>query len=344
MPSDERYPAALAALASRRDAFRSALATAMDEISAARARQQGEAANATGRVAMELGSFAAGRIDVERFALQFADAAPLDAACVGALGRALDVLAHLSTRGDELLLLALDAGEDLRSAVGEALADVGRGFAAARAAELARRGQYRAGEHDELFGPFPFHRWSRAERRLAPPLIVSVQGADVAAAGLADFLDGHQQIVLLARGATPPAALVRLITPGVCVVQTADMNDLGACRGHDGPAIVLCVEDGDDAAHFVHDPAAGATFAERLRVTRLPERVKAGSARASFEQRTRELALLQTLRDLAATERAQAGAAADQPGAPPAPDSVVSPADRVAAWLLRQSELSEPAS
>jgi hypothetical protein len=358
MPSDDRFTSALAALASARAAYLSAVAATHDEVTTLLAAAKGAETGGGERAALELGSLGAGRIDVERFATLFASGPALDAAAERALERARALLGDLLARHDSIFHLRVESGDDVRAAVAAALALSGRAFGAARAAELARGGRYREAEHAVLFEPFSFRLWTRQERRLAPPLVVEVHGSDLSAAFLADYMDGAQKIVLLVSGAMPPAPLVRLITPDVAVAQIADVKALARLGAHDGAGVFAVVEDGD-AALFVHDPSAGASVAERLAIERLPSKEPRGGAmRSSPFQRTQELKQLKELQTLVAAAGAGAGISPAAPngvatssaatdgavtaGQPEVAAPVIEPADRLAAWLLREAQLAEP--
>ncbi len=327
----------LVSLAGPMAAFRSAAAEAAEEARAIVAAH-GHATGGSARAAGELGPFAAGRLDSGRFAALFERDADLDPVAVSALERAAHVLTEVADLPLEAHRAEVAPGGDLLAAAISALARLGRGFGAARVAELARSGRYRAASHDVWLSAFRPARWNRTERRLAPPLVLEVDGQDLRAGSLAELLDGGQKIVLVVRGASPPAPLVRLVTPGVFVLQTSDPSDLARLAVVDGPAIAALLP--EDAARFVHDPASGAMAAERLAVMYLP----AGGTRAplggySAAQQAEELAQLSAL--ALAPRRAAAPADRTVPdpaglaGLPPA-----DPADRLAAWLLARADLS----
>ena len=172
MPSDARTPEALRALQPAREAFLSAVATAADGARGFLAAQRGPAGkNGNGRAARELGPFAAGRLDAERFDAVFAGTALLDAPALELLGRAQAVLDEVAAAGDALFVATVSAGGELRATVEAALAHAGRAFGAARVVELARAGRLRA-EHATLVEGCPPVAWTRSERELAPPLVV----------------------------------------------------------------------------------------------------------------------------------------------------------------------------
>ena len=212
-------------------------------------------------------------------------------------------------------------------------------------------------EHAYLLGPLPFRLWNRAERHLAPPVVVEVAGDDCLPAGLGEFLDGEVKIVLVTTGLTTPAPLARLITPGTFVMQTSDPAELGALATtpHAGVAL-LFDEDRPGQAHFTHDPDAGETTWDRISVARMPDDADVGRGRRAPVW----LEELQHLRALAEAPAGLAGGSAAQgveprtAGAAPAPSTAGAPApasetesaeadpvDRLAAWLLAHTDLDE---
>src|SRR5699024_9036906 len=120
---------------------------------------------------------------------------------------------------DDLYRVAVPAGSDLRDVVRNALAARGRVFAVARGAEQIRSGRGRSEAADEQAG-FPFRLWNRAERQIAPPLVIEVEGGDLLVPGLAEYLEGGVKIVLVVKQPAPCASLSRLIAPHVFVQQT----------------------------------------------------------------------------------------------------------------------------
>jgi hypothetical protein len=265
----------------------------------------------------------------------------VDPAALVRVEDALGVLARVAAAGDSLFRVELEPGGDLRLAVAHALAYAGRAFAAAQVVARIRAGRAKEGDTPATHEGFPFRRWNRAERQIAPPLVVELDGADLHPAGLADFLDGAVKIVLVVRGAMAPAALVRLVTPGVWVAQTDDPSTVEALAAVPGPAIAALVPEG--AARFVHDPAGGATLRERLRVDFIPEtgEMHALGGLSAF-QLAEELAWLRELATAPAagpapvTETAPAAGPGLAIGDPP--DAQV---EKIAAWLVRQSGLEE---
>jgi hypothetical protein len=338
MPSDARTARALEALANHRTQYRSAVAAAHDQmagyLAAHRARTHGYAQV----VAKELGRFAAGRVDSERFAALFADAHSLSAGATARVERLIGVLAELLAQGDELFLCEVPSGGDLRAEVERAIAQAGRVFGAVLAFRALKTGVHRPDRQDDDIAAFPFAKWNRSERLLGIPLVVEVDGADVRAETLTDYLDGHVAIVLVIRGVSTPAPLARLVTPGTLVVQTTDLSELSLLSGGDVPAIAALVPDG--AARFVHDPRPTRLTPARLRVTHLPiEAPRAPLGARSAWQQAEELAQLRVLQQLeaaapapiSATVATPALAAADARGV----DAVS--VDRLAGWLLTEA-------
>jgi hypothetical protein len=282
------------------------------------------------RAGIELGRFAAGRIDPARFASLFPAVTPVDPTALAALGSAIAALRTIGDRGDEAFLVDLPKGGRLGAKVGDALAQIGRAFGAVILADVVRGGRYQASEHDRLLDPLEFHAWSKAERRYAPPVIVSLEGADLHVGALNDFADGREKIVLVVRGAASPAPLARCITPGTLVLQTIDGSGLDRVAAFDGPAVAAIMPEG--AAAFLHDPAAGREPWQRLTVRTLGDAPKHGIGGMSAWQMAEDRTLLG---DLARTPFAIPVSGGPATPAVGADDAV----DRIAAWLLGQSGL-----
>ncbi len=349
--SDDLVEQAMAAVAPQRQAFRSALALTIDEVRSRLDAGSGGEGEAGPRTGAELGPFASGRIDPERFARLTARKDSTGDAWLEPARRALDTLRTVAARGDELFRVRVEPGGDVYASVDRALAEAGRAFGAARLADLARAGRYVPAEHDSMLASYPFRRWKAAERAKAPPLVIELEGRDAVVGGLAGFLDGAVRLVLVIRGASPPAPLVRLVTPGILVVQTSDPGELARVEKWAGPAIAALVP--PEAGAFLHDPAGGRV---RVDVVRIPENEpKRSLGQISAFQQSEELGLL---RDLAAraggppggtaapaagggtAPTASADATAAVRPAEPAPRPV-EPVDVLAAWLLKQADLSD---
>lgn len=328
MPFDELRRRSLEALSERRESYHSAVATAVDEVrtlldthrAPSNGRKKGE------RAAAELGAFATGRIDTERFESLFSERERLSADALDEIERALKTLTGILKAGDDLHAVRVRTGGDLRDTVRDALAAAGRAFGAGRAVEHARAG---TPVEAYLDGFAPAH-WNRAERTVAPPLVVEVEGTDLQPAGLVDYLEGAQAIVLLVRKPAPAAALARLITPGTLVVQDTEAGALDALKEWDGPAVVAVVPEG--AARFRYTPDAGE--AGSLKVESKPDGKLKSLGRLSAARQESDLRLLELL-DGAVAGRVVAAAGAEAPEA-------VDPADKLAAWLLRQATIPEP--
>ena len=336
MPSDARTPQALEALSGPIEAFLSALSNTSEQarvLLEARGESEDEGRESA---SAELGPFAAGRIDPERFAKLGAFHESLDAVAADAIRKALDTLKDLLARKENLFRVIVEPGSDLRDAVGSRLSELGRAFGAARVVELATRGLYRASEHAALLQGYPFERWSPVQRAVAPGLVVRVEGGDLRAAGLADFLDGSLKLVLVVQREAPPAALVRLISPGIFVMQTAEASDLAHFVAFDGPGAAALVS--ATAARFRHDPAGGPRVADRMTVVELPEEApKAIRGLSSFQQ-AEDLRQLEALKAIAEAALPAAEPAAVEPGAPV--NAAADPAAKLSAWLLGQTDLS----
>jgi hypothetical protein len=341
MPYDDSgRQRALDAIEPQRDAFRSALVVTVEQLRASLDADAPSEAGPGDRAAAQLGRFASGRVDPQLFAQLISDSEPEDSDWLGPASLALETLESVAARGEDLFLVQVDSGEDLYAAVDVALAEAGRAFGAARVVELARTGRYVSARHDTMLDAFPFRRWSRTERDKAPPLLVEVDGGDMIAGSLAGFLDGGVKIILLVRGGSPPAPLARLVTPGVLVMQTNELDELALVGKATGPAIAALVS--PEAGHFVHEPAEGGT---RLEVSHLPE-TEPGHAlgQVSAFQQAEELRLL---RSLAAGEpeplakTASQIPVADGTRASSGAEPPAQPVDVLAAWLLRQADLTD---
>ncbi|MBI2218987.1 MAG: hypothetical protein HYU51_17005 [Candidatus Rokubacteria bacterium] len=331
MPSDDRTRDVLSTLRPATEAFLGSIATTADEVRRWLAAQQSNVEGRAAALRAELGPFGARHLDADRL-VAIVDRMPhADPATLEAVEHAREVLGELFARGAGLFTVRLGDGEDLCDAVAAALAEVGRAFASARVAQDARAGR-RPGAHGAAaLERLPFARWSRSERRLAPPLVVQVDGADLRAAGLSEFLDGRQKLVLVVRGDCAPAPLVRLITPGTFVAQTGDLAALDGLVRFDGPGVAAVVP--ETAARFLHDPASGGASWERITIIAVPDtppRKTIGGF--SPVQQAEELALLSSL---AAPPRS-AVAAAEASAQATSSD----PVDRLASWLLRQADLA----
>ena len=330
MLSDPRLQQALAALAQPIADFRAMVDGAITQAETFLAAQHASALERAKLAALSLGRFAEGRVDSAAFAVLFPSVTSVSPDALDALMRALDVLRDVRQRGDALFVVDKPAGGRLGIAVEDALAQAGRAFGAVVLAEVVRGGRFTS-EHERLLEPHAFRSWNRRERRFAPPLVVLVNGAFLQASALVEFADGQEKIVLVVRGASPPAPLARCITPGTFVLQTADGSGLDRVAAFNGPAVAAIVPEG--AAVFMHDPAAGKEAWQRMTVQHIPAAGKAPIGGQSAWQIGEDLRLLG---DLAATPfsvpGAGNGATAPAVGANDA-------ADKIAAWLVAQAGL-----
>jgi hypothetical protein len=163
--------------------------------------------------------------------------------------------------------------------------------------------------------------------------VITVTGADLHPGALADFCDGRAKLVLIVRAPCAPAALARLITPGVLVLQTVDGRGLDRVAACEGPCVAALVPEG--AACFLHDPAAGSEPWQRLTMGPLPKAPAHGLGGLSAWQMQEDLRHLATLAQ--SPFAAPAGASQAGGSALGSADAV----DRLSAWLLQGSELPE---
>ena len=330
MPSDDRSASVLNVLKAVGESHQSAVAMTVEEVRTYLAGQRSASDSPATRLQAELGLVGSTHIDLSRFQSLVAEAPPVERASAETIERALATLNELADADTARFAITVEPGGDLRDAVGSALADAGRAFGAARLVDLVRNGGYRPAQHNGFLTAFPFSRWSAAERRLAPPLVVEVDGADLKVGGLHEFLDGRQKLVLVVRGEAPSAPLVRLITPGVFVAQSTDDIHVERLAVWEGPGIVALMP--RSAARFVHDPASGKDLATRLTVTELPtaepKRALGGLTPAQQAEDLRQLKALSALGPAATATAPTASAAAADPAA------------KLAAWLLQQADLT----
>jgi len=238
------------------DAFHSQLALASEELRDWHVHHEAAVADPAGVLAGELGSFAEGRVDTTRLAgLVGVDEAP-DPLLHQLMALAEEGFDAFVRQGDAVFRVELPRGGDLRDAVRDALANLGRAFALARAVEKARSHRFDPDRDHELLRPWPFHRWSPAEKDMAPPLVIDLEGADLRAVGLAEFLEGRFRTVLRVRGDTLAAPLARLASPGVFVAQVVRAGDeaLTALADYDGPGVVAVFEADAGALAFTYRP------------------------------------------------------------------------------------------
>ncbi len=325
MPSDERIEQALEIVSTQAQAFRSALAATIDQMSAF-AHTQGAAKDQKSElIAVELGPFASELVDPNEFSQYAGDTAQSSAQALQVVKKSQETLEELADKGDEFLVVEVESGGSLWHSIAQRLGELGRAFAAARAFETAKAN----GEAVESVGSLPFAKWSSRERRLAPPLVVIVDGADCHANALADFLDGSLKVIVLLRGESTPAPLVRLITPGTFVAQATEVSGLKRLGQWEGPGIGAVVP--ELAALFVHDPKGGPESIDRLKISYLPEdKRRKPLGGVSVAQQAEEMRQLKAL-----GEAPKAAAVTEEKEEP------VNPADKLAAWLLTRVDLDD---
>lgn len=338
MPSDaERIDAVRRALDGLRNGYREATAAAAEEVEAIlrAARTATEEERGPG-LAATLGALGAAHIDAESLApLLDRERAPT-APALNAMEAAAAVLHEIAAEA-EPDPVEVPAGGNPAEAVGRALARIGRAFGAAHAVALARAGRFDRGEHGPWLRAYPFTRWNRRERQLAPPVVVTLDGPDLRPGGLAEYLDGGVKIVLLVRGETaPPAPLARLVSPAVYVAQTRDGAQLTRLAAWSGPGVLAWVP--ECSAAFVHDPAAGPALGARIQVISEVSQPRRGLGGLSVAQLADELQQLQALAGPPPQVAAQAAATA---GAGEKAAVQESPVDRLAAWILSQASPAE---
>jgi hypothetical protein len=332
MPSDTPLAIALAALARPIAEFHALVGDAIVQGEAVLAAQHANADERAAAASISLGHFADSRIDAGRFAALFPAIPPLAPDAVAALEHALLVLRGVQSRGDDFFVIDVPPGGRFGSALEQAFESIGVALGAVLMEEQVRAGRYES-DQARLLRTQYFRTWSSAERRAAPPLVVLVDGADLQPGSLLDYTDGSEKIVLVVRGAAPPAPLARCISPNTFVLQTVDGSGLERLASYDGPAVAALVPDG--AAVFMHDPAGGREPWQRLTVKHLPDPPKRALGGQSVWQMTQDLRVLGSLATTPFAVPAPAGdGAARAVGADDA-------AERIAAWLLAQSSAPE---
>jgi hypothetical protein len=327
MPFEDLSGEAWTALAAPRERFHSTLATTAENVRVLLEETRSAAEGHLGRFAAEFGALGDTYLDLGRLATVVGSGPSVAPSALAVVERAHQALTDLASR--PTFTVRVPAGGSLAEAVGSALADIGRAMGAARVVELARQDRYHPSEHERYLDAFPFGLWSQAERRLAPPLVVGLHGADLRPAALAEYLDGGVKLVLVVDPPATPAPLVRLITPGVFVAQTTDPGLIARLAVWDGPGVVALMPEG--AVEFVHDPSAAAAPGGRLTITSQP--AATGLRRVGPFTVTQQRDELQQLSELASAGKASVAAASSAP-----PEGKDDPVGKLAAWLLTQAE------
>lgn len=326
MQSDERVVAALSALRPQIALFRFAVSGTLER---ARTTLASESGPSQTRVA--LGDFAGGLIDPDRFAMVSSGSGPLDAIGRAVVERAAEVLEALLRAGDEEFVVDVQPGTSPAAAIRARMTTLGSAFGAAALVELVRRRIYDPVLHGLPFEGHPFEKWTTGERKLAPPLVILLDGRDLDAFELAPLIDGCVRLILLVNEPCAPAPLARLVTPGIFVAQAGDMKVLERLTDLDGPAVIAVMKGAE--ARFVHDPRAGSAMWQRIEVTHMPDARprKSLGVRSAWQQRD-DLSHLKALieQPVLPANPAEALVAAIGGGSS-------DPAERLTAWLLDQS-------
>ena len=319
MPSDDRKAIALDAIRSRIEQFHSAVAVTADQVRGLLAGS----GNTEGDQSVALGSFAKGKVNVERFAAFTPKASRIDAEAEAPIRAAQEVLKSLLAQGDELFILETEEGKGLGHQLSVRLASIGRAFAAARVVDLAKSGAYKEDKHAATLESFPYAMWNSSERALAPALFVEVAGADFKPSAIVPLIDTNMKIVFNVSGDAPAAALSRVISPGVFVQQETSNAGLEAFTAFKGIAVAAFLP--PTAVSFVHDPSAGSTTYQRFVSVKFPKEVrKRAIGGISPAQQAEDYTLLESL------------------SVPPeiAGEAASDPAGKLSAWLLSQTDLS----
>jgi len=233
--------------------------------------------------------------------------------------------------GDNEFVVDVKSGSSVGNAIRARLTKLGSVFAAATLIELVRRRVYDPTQRVLSFGGHPFEKWNAGERKMAPPLVVRLEGADLDPFDIAQFLDGCVRLVFKVDGQCAPAPLARLISPGVFVAQVDNTDVLSKLTELDSPAVVAVMKGNE--ARFVHDPRGGIASWQRLQVASIPSSIprKPLGNRSAWQLRE-DLAQLETL----AKRPMPLAPLIDETATVPTGD----PAERLAAWLLDQSSFS----
>jgi hypothetical protein len=332
MPSDDRITQALNALAASREGFSSSVALSAEEVRGILEREKSVDESPQVKLGHELGPFAAGRIDLERLSPFVSANSKLTKETRAEIQKAYEVLTELKKAGDSLFQAKLDLDGYLRGAILASLGKAGSAFGAARSVEWALHDLPHPEYTENVMESFPPPHWNKAEKGCAPPLVMEVEGQDLKVSSLGEILEGSQKIVLVVNGPAAPAPLVRLITPGVTVIQTDDAGDLAALSATSGPAVAALMPEG--CAKFIH-ATGGKALHERLTVSFIPDKEpkKALGTISAFQQ-------TEELRQLAALAvSVQAPEVSGAEGAEKAKGAEMDEAGQLAAWLIHQAKV-----
>lgn len=321
MQSDERVVSALSALRPAIDRYRLAASGALERARAMLAFEPGP-----GRTRAALGEFAGGRIDPERFALVSAGADPLDATGREVVEHVIELIEDLLSASNEQFFVSVGQAGGAAEAIRARLTGLGTVYASARILDLVKRHGYDRLRQGSPSDGYPFEQWTAAERALAPPLVVRLDGSTLDGLELAPLVDGCVRLVLIVDGPAAPAPLARLVSPGAVIAQVHDVSLLAGLGDFDGPAVIAVMQ--GQEARFVHDPRVGSAAWKRIRIDRMPTippRKTLGS-RSAWQQRD-DLAHLKALVEPPSLAHSAAGAG----------NGHADPTDRLTAWLIEQS-------
>ena len=151
------------------------------------------------------------------------------------------------------------------------------------------------------------------------------QGADLRAAGVVEFLDGWQKMVLVIRGKAPPASLARLVSPQVFVAQAAAADGLALVAElakQEGTGIVALFDGDAGGLPFVHRPGM-ALEVDRDDLTALLD----VTSRKRGQPGILDLRHLESLTGLPGPVQSGSGKAGEKT------------VDQLAAWLLSRTDL-----
>ena len=327
MPSDERVRAALSATEGPRRDFLSSVRTTADQVDAFLRARKGKTHHVSEQVAESLGGFAAGRIDASKFSAFLPARDELPPTLVDAMERAGGALREVARLRDEDFVVQAESGESMSEAARRGLGRLGRAFGAAEMVEAIRSGRTPDKTAEGKLTRYDPDDWTSRERQLAPPVVVLARGESLRGAQMRDWLEGMQQIVVVADGPCPPAPMVSLLSPGVLVGQVHSIAALEVMDQFDGPAAVAIVA--SESASWMHDPRRTPPLEIHSKPAAPPQSAVGPISPWRQEQ------------DLAHLERIGAPLAGARPatGNGTGTPEEVAPADRLAAWLLKQADV-----
>lgn len=335
MPSDQPLEGALRFTAEARERFLSSVRLTADQVGAHIRSHGAPASAAVDRVAVELGAFAAGRVDAGRIAALASDEVALSDVAIGRLRAAGDVLAEIGGLEPRDFVIRVRDGQDLATEVITAMSHLGRAFVAAELANRVRLGGSPGADasSDEAIEDRHPRDWRSGAHEVAPPLVVVDSGGRIDLAPLRSVLEGNACIVMICGAGCPPAVLVPLLSPRVRLLQTTDIGDLDDLPTCEGPTVVAIVPEG--AGVWLHSPVDDHGSGARIAVRHLPEEGDVRPVPGVSEWRQRED--LRHLAALAAAPGVAGGAAASSNGRQPG--DPVEPVDMLAAWLIKQADV-----